>query len=694
MGLRMVSAVTVRRLGVVAIVFVALAVASRPAVAVVFTWNGGTGAWNTTGTNWNASTATWPAAGADNDALFAGTAGTVTVTSTGGGITANDIRFSTSGYNITSSTLTLITTPTITVDTNITGTISSSIAGSAGLAKSGAGTLTLTASNSFTGNVTNNAGTLVVANSNALGSGSKQLISQGGSRVVQLSGGVTIGSNVSLVMSSNSFDGGGLSSVSGSNAVQGNITFSFGNPALNISSATGSTLTISGSVVYSPGSAGRPLHLGGASTSVNTISGNISEAGGSSTGMVLNKQGVGAWVLTGSNSYTGATNINGGVLVADNANALGAASGTISFGGGTLRFTANSAAQDWATRIRSSTSAISLDTSGQNVTLAGAIVSSNTAGLTKLGAGELTLSGSSSYAGGNTIQSGTLALGNANALGGSSGSLAVNGGVLDLRGFSPTVGTLSGSSGALITSASSATLTASSAANSTYAGVISGSVALTKSGTGLLTLSGSNNYTGATTVNGGTLAVNGSLGNTAVSVAAAAWLQGTGAIEGSVNVLGTLSPGNSPGVLTVGSVVLGGSSATVIEINNLVRGTDYDGVTITGTSSPLQYGGLLSLSFGNGSAFANGTTFDIFNFTGAISGSYASVTSTGFYSGTWASIGSGTYQLVSGAQTLTFDPSLGDIIVVPEPAAIGLVGIGLAAFGWVRGRRRRGPTPS
>ena len=52
----------------------------------------------------------------------------------------------------------------------------------------------------------------------------------------------------------------------------------------------------------------------------------------------------------------------------------------------------------------------------------------------------------------------------------------------------------------------------------TYSGIVSGTGAVTKQGAGTLTLTGTNSYTGATRVDGGSLFVNGRLGNTAVSM--------------------------------------------------------------------------------------------------------------------------------------------------------------------------------
>jgi len=87
----------------------------------------------------------------------------------------------------------------------------------------------------------------------------------------------------------------------------------------------------------------------------------------------------------------------------------------------------------------------------------------------------------------------------------------------------------------------------------TFAGVISGSGGLIKQGSGLFTLTGTNDYTGATTVAGGNLRVNGSVAS-AVTVQAGGTLSGTGSVGGLVTVQsgGTLSAGQSPGTITLG----------------------------------------------------------------------------------------------------------------------------------------------
>jgi fibronectin-binding autotransporter adhesin len=152
--------------------------------------------------------------------------------------------------------------------------------------------------------------------------------------------------------------------------------------------------------------------------------GDISIAAPVSGAFALTKVGGNTLTLSGANTYTGGTFINGGVLnvgiadaggvgLAATSGALGDASdsGTgapITFGGGTLQYSAAAASSDYSSRIVNSTSAVSIDTNGQNVTYATGLSSNNTGGLTKLGAGSLNLSGANAYTGATTVAAGNL----------------------------------------------------------------------------------------------------------------------------------------------------------------------------------------------------------------------------------------------------------------------------------------------
>ena len=79
---------------------------------------------------------------------------------------------------------------------------------------------------------------------------------------------------------------------------------------------------------------------------------------------------------------------------------------------------------------------------------------------------------------------------------------------------------------------------------------LTGAGGLEKLGAGSLILSANNTYAGTTTVTGGLLKVNGSVGSVAVSSGGSLGGSGT---TGSLLVNGTLTPGNSPGTLNTGS---------------------------------------------------------------------------------------------------------------------------------------------
>jgi trimeric autotransporter adhesin len=221
-----------------------------------------------------------------------------------------------------------------------------------------------------------------------------------------------------------------------------------------------------------------------------------------------------------------------------------------------------------------------------------------------------------------------------------------------------------------------------------------GSNTFTKNGSGTAILRGATNSTAiAMTVNAGTLLINGAfsseLGTMTVN---GGTLGGTGSIKKAttINAGGTLAPGASPGVLTfTGALTLATGSTTAFELNGTTRGTDYDGLNITGLTT---FGGTLELDFG--STFAHGTVLDLFALGGVPAGSFDFITGTGSYAGSFTNDG-GLWTMVSGGQQLSFSESTGDLTFsaasVPEPAAsVALAGAAvLAIVAWRRGRGRR-----
>jgi len=204
---------------------------------------------------------------------------------------------------------------------------------------------------------------------------------------------------------------------------------------------------------------------------------------------------------------------------------------------------------------------------------------SGTGGFIKTGADVLYLTNANTYSGAMTIQAGTVSVASLNSVSGgtassnlgapttvANGTIALGSGAsaatLSYHGTGETTdreinlaGTTggatleqAGASGLLkFTSALTAsgvgaktlTLRGSTAGTGELDGAIvdssGGATALVKTGTGMWTLSGTNTYTGATSVNGGTLLINGTNSGTgAVAVASVATLGGSGAIGGNV----------------------------------------------------------------------------------------------------------------------------------------------------------------
>jgi autotransporter-associated beta strand protein len=163
----------------------------------------------------------------------------------------------------------------------------------------------------------------------------------------------------------------------------------------------------------------------------------------------------------------------------------------------------------------------------------------------------------------------------------------LGGGSLDISGTNQTIGGLSGGGGATVIIDDSE-LTIDQDENTSFAGDIAGNGSLTKDGDGILNLTGTNSYTGPTNVNGGTLAINGSI-TSGVTVNTGGTLGGNGSVgDTTVNGGGTLAPGNSIGRLTVnGDLALAAGSVYQVEVNAAGQGDRVDAtgaVTIAGTA--------------------------------------------------------------------------------------------------------------
>ena len=147
-----------------------------------------------------------------------------------------------------------------------------------------------------------------------------------------------------------------------------------------------------------------------------------------------------------------------------------------------------------------------------------------------------------------------------------------------------------------------------------------GTNGLTKAGSGAVTLAGTNTYSGQTTVNAGTLLINGRVGTNAVRVNAGGVLGGNGVVTGPVTVQsgGVLSPGTSIGTLTI-SNTLTLSGTTLMELNR--SGPTNDVLTVSGS---MTRGGVLVVT-NIGAALASGDSFTLFK-AASSSGAFSSVT--------------------------------------------------------------------
>ncbi|MFM8495478.1 MAG: beta strand repeat-containing protein [Planctomycetia bacterium] len=439
------------------------------------------------------------------------------------------------------------------IDTNGNSVrLSGVISGSNGLTKAAtSGTLTLAGDNTFAGNVVvdGSSSVLVATRNTSLGTGTKTVTVTGFDRSIALDGSggnITLGSSISYSFSNNTTQA--LWNLAGNNTVSGSISMTVGGGDTIIRSDAGS-LTLAGNIGVSSANL-RTLTLTG--SAVGTVSGTVWNGNGTTA---LAKTGAGTWTLSGSNTYTGGTQINAGVLAIANTGALG--TGTVTISCGTLRATMSGTV---ANPI--AVNAARVDTSGNAFTLAGLISGSN--GFTKTAtSGTLTLAGDNTFTGNVTLDGATpispdsvLVVTRSTSLGTGAKTVSVAGygktlildgtagditlastigfsvsndgaaAILNRAGnntISGSIGMTLGGGGTIIQSdAGSLTLTGNIGVSTgsraltlrgSAGGTVSGNVtngagtmsALNKAGTGTWTLSGSNTYSGTTSVAAGVL---------------------------------------------------------------------------------------------------------------------------------------------------------------------------------------------
>ncbi len=555
------------------------------------------------------------------------------------------------------------------------------ISGAGSLAKRGGGTLVLSGANTHAGGTIVSAGVLQAGSAMALGTGTLTLdggtfragtgfvnsfgnalavTAAGGAvdvngQVLTLSGGIAAGAGGALAFV-NSHADIGAAALGGSNSHSGPTTVGAG---VTLSALSDGAFSANSDMVLAAPTAA--LMLDGHSTVVRSLTGTgfvvnandtragqltialpsgtasfagsivDDEPGGTGRPLTLVKDGAGTQILTGTSSYTGGTTIAGGTLQLGDGGTSGSISGSVA-NDGTLAFDRSDA-----------------------VSFVGAI--SGRGSLVKRGGGTLVLAAGNSYSGGTTISAGTLvgeatsfgsgAIVNdatlvldqaadasfANAISGT-GALAKQGaGTLILAdansyagGTTISAGTLMGSaasfgSGAILNNAA---LVLDQSADASFANAINGSGSLSKRGAGSLTLTGASGLVGATTVEAGRLAVNGSLAGSAVTVLSGATLGGTGTVGATtVQAGGVIAPGNSIGTLTVsGDLVLAPGSTYAAEI---AGNGGADLISVSGTATVA--GATVAVgALDPQTSYVTGQRYTLLSAAGGVSGSFAQVT--------------------------------------------------------------------
>lgn len=273
-------------------------------------------------------------------------------------------------------------------------------------------------------------------------------------------------------------------------------------------------------------------------------------------------------------------------------------------------------------------------------TLAGAITESGGSRLLQLGiaddTGVITLSGTVNLTGGTLVRGGTVRFGADNVFA-DTDALTVNGGILDLNGFSDTLGTLTLASGTISNSGAASTLSATdiiAQSGSISAGLGGGK--LTKTTAGTVTITGVQSYTGGTQIDEGILVLDGT-----------DLLSPTGAVLVNGGSLDISGHNNQVGALTLagGSIVNTGGAAD-----------------LTATSYEVQSGLINAVLAGSGVNLVKNTTGTVW-LTGANTYSGLTTVNAGTLQVTTQHAGGGGFTVNSGARLAVALATAGDSLV-------------------------------
>jgi len=479
------------------------------------------------------------------------------------------------------------------LDGTTTGSVvAGTISGSGRVTKQNTSTWTLSGTNTYTGSTTINGGTLVVTSTNGLGDSTTAVSLSGNQATLKLANDGS-GNNGSIIYSSpnNNPNGYNLSvgvghlqtatvavdhvSANTGNTIQlNNLTFSANvDQTLAVNGAHGYRLSVIGNTYITGFNSANRVSPISADVTLNTVSGvaNYSFAlGGTTTGSVVagtisgsggvTKQNASTWTLSGSNTFTGTVNAQGGALRLSHAYAL---PGGIGASGGTAALTLNGGvvelgAGNFLRGIGGGANQVSWSSSG---------------------------GGFAAYGGNRIVNIGgastqVLLSTGANGAGYLNGTLMLNSATADsLVDFQNPIGQFGNPLTVQVDdNPNSATDLAM------ISGVISGGgLAVTKTGAGTLILSATNTYGGWTTLNSGTLLVNGAnAGGNGVTVAGGV-LGGTGAIAGTVTVNSqatiTANDTNSIGTLSITNLTMAENSTYIWNYD----ATSNDVINVPGT---------------------------------------------------------------------------------------------------------------